>query len=302
MATVLFPLPNSDFDPTETGVPWRVLRQRGHRVVFATPDGKIARADPRLITGEGLGILATFMKADDNGRSAYEDMSRSGEFQHPVSHRDIHTENLDALILPGGHASGMRPYLESNQLQSIVTDLFEQNRPVGAICHGVLLAARSRAADGKSVLFGRKTTALTKIMELTAWALTCLSSVTITEPIPSPLRTKSGGRLQHRSISSAVRSSASSATRRTIWRRASRCETEIIFRRAGRAIRTGLPMSLQRCWGNGKRIFGCSPAKVGPVQLMTRHCPASVSMRSRSSSPAAPHPLTPAGISGRNSS
>jgi len=101
-------------------------------------------------------------------------MSRSGEFQHPVSHRDIHTENLDALILPGGHASGMRPYLESNQLQSIVTDLFEQNRPVGAICHGVLLAARSRAADGKSVLFGRKTTALTKIMELTAWALTCL--------------------------------------------------------------------------------------------------------------------------------
>jgi hypothetical protein len=28
--------------------------------------------------------------------------------------------------------------------------------------------------DGKSVLYGRKTTALTKLMELTAWALTCL--------------------------------------------------------------------------------------------------------------------------------
>ena len=174
MATVLIPLPDRDFDPTEAGVPWRVLRQRGHRIVFATRDGKIARADPRLITGEGLGILATFMKADNNGRSAYGEMSRSEEFQHPVSHPEIHTENFDALILSGGHAAGMRPYLESNQLQSVVADFFERNRPVGAICHGVLLAARSHAADGKSVLFGRKTTALTKIMELTAWALTCL--------------------------------------------------------------------------------------------------------------------------------
>ena len=32
---------------------------------------------------------------------------------------------------------------------------------MAAICHGVLLAARSRRADGRSVLYGRKTTALT---------------------------------------------------------------------------------------------------------------------------------------------
>lgn len=25
MATILMPLPSSDFDPSETGVPWRVL-------------------------------------------------------------------------------------------------------------------------------------------------------------------------------------------------------------------------------------------------------------------------------------
>ncbi len=38
----------------------------------------------------------------------------------------------------------------------------------------MLLAARSRGADGRSVLFGRKTTALTKTLELSGWALTCL--------------------------------------------------------------------------------------------------------------------------------
>jgi hypothetical protein len=68
----------------------------------------------------------------------------------------------------------MREYLESNGLQSIVARFFARNQPVGAICHGVLLAARSRGAKGRSVLYGKRTTALTKFMELTAWALTRL--------------------------------------------------------------------------------------------------------------------------------
>jgi protease I len=46
---------------------------------------------------------------------------------------------------------------------------------VGAICHGVLRAARARGEAGRSALHGRKTTGLTKRMEVGAWALTCLS-------------------------------------------------------------------------------------------------------------------------------
>lgn len=174
MALVLIPLPRRDFDPTEAGVPWRTLHQHGHRLVFATEDGRPAQADPRMLTGEGLGILAEFMRADANGRSAYEEMIRSQEFQHPVAYQTIHPEVIEGMILPGGHASGMRPYLESVQLQTIVAELLERGRPVGAICHGVLIAARARRADGKSVLYGRKTTALPKMLELMGWLLTCL--------------------------------------------------------------------------------------------------------------------------------
>ena len=58
MATLLMPLPDSDFDPTESGFPWRTMRDHGHRVVFATPSGRTARADPKMVTGEGLGILS----------------------------------------------------------------------------------------------------------------------------------------------------------------------------------------------------------------------------------------------------
>ncbi len=174
MAVVLIPLPQRGFDPTEAGVPWRVLHQRGHRVIFATEAGQPAEADPRLLTGAGLGIFAAFMKADANGLSAYGEMTRSREFQHPIRYEIIQPNAIDAIILPGGHASGVRPYLESRQLQATVRDLLASGKPVGAICHGVLIPARAHRADGKSALYGRKTMALPKILELTGWLLTCL--------------------------------------------------------------------------------------------------------------------------------
>lgn len=66
----------------------------------------------------------------------------------------------------------MRVYLESAELQAIVAAFFAAGKPVAAVCHGVVLAARSKRSDGKSVLFARKTTSLTRTQELTAFQLT----------------------------------------------------------------------------------------------------------------------------------
>ena len=186
MATVLIPIPSTDFDPTETAVPWAILRSIGHALVFSTPDGKMGQADARMLTGKGLGILAPMLIADANGRIAYDAMQKSWAFQHPIPYRDIDAGNYRALLLPGGHAPGMKPYLESEMLQAKVADFFAGKKPVAAICHGVLLAARSRAASGKSVLFGKRTTALTRRMEMAAWFLTraCLGNYYRTYPKP----------------------------------------------------------------------------------------------------------------------
>jgi protease I len=173
MATVLIPVPSEDFDPTEAAVPWKTLHALGHRIVFATPDGRQAAADARILTGRGLGVLARVLMADARGRQAYAEMASSPEFAEPIAWSEARISDFHGLLLPGGHAPGMKPYLESTVLQSLVADTFAAGLPVGAICHGVVLAARSRVADERSVLFGKKTTALTKPMELTAWSLTC---------------------------------------------------------------------------------------------------------------------------------
>jgi len=180
LATVLVPLPRIDFDPTEAGVPWRVLTEAGHAFVFATPDGMPAQADPRMLHGTGLGPLAPVLRAQRNAGADHDRMAQSAACRAPIRWSDI-AEGLasgrfDALLLPGGHAPGMREYLESPLLQAAVAGFFEGDRPVAAICHGTVLAARSRvtrgADAGRSVLYGRRTTGLTRQLEMLAWRLT----------------------------------------------------------------------------------------------------------------------------------
>ena len=169
---ILMPLPLTDFDPTESAIPWQILMQNGIDVVFATSNGKEASCDQKMLTGDGLGPCSAFLRADHHGRTAYNEMTASAAFKNPLDWPTLKHHDFDGLLLPGGHAPGMKEYLESECLQQLVVDFFRVEKPVGAICHGVLLAARSRYPNKSSVLFGRKTTALLASQELFAWALT----------------------------------------------------------------------------------------------------------------------------------
>jgi putative intracellular protease/amidase len=185
VAQILIPVPAIDFDPTEAAVSWQILQSLGHTVIFATPDGEIARADDIMVSGQGLDLwgfipilrrfplLGLLMRADRNGRRAYTAMMDDPHFKVPLKWAEIDADKFDGLVLPGGHrARGMRPYLESAVLQRAVAEFFEAEKPVAAICHGVLLVARSISKrTGKSVLYGRKTTALTWAMERAATSI-----------------------------------------------------------------------------------------------------------------------------------
>jgi putative intracellular protease/amidase len=181
---VLLPLPRRDYDPTEVAVSWKILADAGHVVTFATPDGQAARADPVMLDGIGLDfwsrvpglrrlkLIGLALRADRRGRAAHRALVDNAAFRTPISYAQIHADDFDALLLPGGHAQGMREYLESETLQRSVAAFFDANKPVAAVCHGVVLAARSISPlTGRSVLYGRETTALTWKLEHSAWLL-----------------------------------------------------------------------------------------------------------------------------------
>lgn len=167
---VLVPLPDRDFDTTEVAVPWRLLTRAGHEVVFATEAGGARPAcDPLLLTGVIFGQLG----ADPEPKAFYAELEEDPAFSDPIPWSAIEPSDFDALVLPGGHAPGMKQYLGSAELQAKVAAFAALGRPVGAICHGVIVLARATDPEsGKSALYKKRTTCLPKYMERTAYFLT----------------------------------------------------------------------------------------------------------------------------------
>ena len=165
MAKVLFPLPDRDFDVTEVAVPWQLLREAGHDVVFATETGATPACDPLLLTGVVFGKLGAAPEAI----AFYRELERAAEFVSPIRWAECRVDDFAALYLAGGHAQGMKQYLEGAEVQRVTVEMFGTDKPIAAICHGVLVAARSKRADGSSVLQGLRTTCLPKYMERAAY-------------------------------------------------------------------------------------------------------------------------------------
>ena len=162
MARVLVPLPDRDFDVTEVAVPWRLLVDAGHAVVFATESGSVPAADPLLLTGVLFGQLG----AEPEPIEFYRQLLTDPTYLAPLSWEALDAASFDAMVLPGGHAPGMRQYLGSPVLQAFARDFWALERPVAAICHGVLPLARA------GVLTGVRTTCLPKNLERSAFLLT----------------------------------------------------------------------------------------------------------------------------------
>jgi protease I len=166
MAHILIILPQTDFDPTEVAVPWKAWTDAGHEIVFATQTGTPATCDPVTLTGAGLPSQARSLTARPEAQALYAEMAACSAFAAPIRWAAACAADYAAVHFPGGHAPGMKPYLESPEVQRIAREAFAADQPVSAICHGVIPLARA------GLLKGRKTTALTGIMEGMAVFLT----------------------------------------------------------------------------------------------------------------------------------
>ena len=118
-------------------------------------------------------------------------MTQDQAYQHPIPYAELDPNRYKAILLPGGDTLTMRQYLENPVLQKKVYQFWQQGKLIGAICHGVLVLARTiDPQTGHSILYGRKVTALPSrwIVPLTYSTPGC-SSVAIS-CIPAAWQTK----------------------------------------------------------------------------------------------------------------
>ncbi len=159
---ILMPLPDQDFDPTEAGIPWQVCVSRRWSVGFSTEHGKVAQGDLDKLKGPLPGLLS----ASEKARAAFREMTQDAVYQHPIPYAEINPDRYQALLLPGGDTPRMRQYLENAVLQRKVLSFWQQGKLIGAICHGVLVLARTINPQTEcSILYGRKVTAVPRSLD-----------------------------------------------------------------------------------------------------------------------------------------
>ena len=167
MALVLLPLPALDFDPTEVAVSWQVLCRLGHEVVFATPEGQPGHADDLMVSGRGLdpwggvplvrhlALVGLALRANADGRAGLRRVGAPSFLLGPASLARPRCGGVRRNTAPGRPSSpGHAAVPGERVLGELVADFFRADKPVGAICHGVLLAAlvvtRSAAAPSST--------------------------------------------------------------------------------------------------------------------------------------------------------
>ncbi|WP_047286433.1 DJ-1/PfpI family protein [Pseudomonas protegens] len=170
---ILILLPHADYDPSESSLPWQAARDAGFAAQFAPPLGMPAYADSRLVS-LGFGPLNPLLMTPAADLARYHAMTRDPAFCSPLPYAGVDPAAYEGLLIPGGHARGMRSLLESEEVRRIILAFFQADKPVAAVCHGPLALARCiDSASRRSVLHGRKVTALLAgPMELEAWLVT----------------------------------------------------------------------------------------------------------------------------------
>jgi len=97
-------------------------------------------------------------------------------FSNPIRWADIDPVEFTAIHLTGGHAPGMKQYLEAKVLQDKLCAFAKLDRTLSSICHGSLLLARSVDPDtGQSLVYNKRFTTLPHWMEDIAWNVTRLT-------------------------------------------------------------------------------------------------------------------------------
>ncbi|KAI5467622.1 class I glutamine amidotransferase-like protein [Mariannaea sp. PMI_226] len=171
---VLILMADYGHDPTETAVPYTAFKNAGFEVQFATENGKSPECDKVLLKGLGQKLLG----AKRSVIREYNTMVESEACQHPLawSAPGFSLDQFALVFLPGGHDKAVKQILDSPTVHELLAAFFPGTRrpgglkAVGAICHGVLVLANAKQADGKSLLSECSTTTLpARFEQLAFW-------------------------------------------------------------------------------------------------------------------------------------
>ena len=147
----------------EAAHPWKVFKEAGYTVEFASPEGGYAPMDPK-----------SFDLEDPVNKELWHDLAAVENLVHTKSLSALDRDDYAAVFFAGGHGT-MYDFPDSPEIQAIVRSFIESEKPVGAVCHGPAALVNVTLSDGTHLLKDRSVNGFTNEEE---------SGVGLTEVMP----------------------------------------------------------------------------------------------------------------------
>lgn len=144
----------------ELQAPWDALRQAGHDVTMATPQGKKPLPFALSVDPDFDDPLQHYKVNPPQVCARVQQILAGTEWSQPMNLADARMQDYDALVLTGG--PGVCLDITNNpKVHRLILDAFSTRKIIGAICYsvGALAFTRDPANGHKSILYGKRCTA-----------------------------------------------------------------------------------------------------------------------------------------------
>lgn len=137
---------------------YHVFAEAGYEQTIVSPKGGLSPLEPRSLKFPNFDKSAKAWKADE---------AKMALLANTASPDEIRSTEYDAIYFTGGHAV-MFDFPDSEGLQRITREIFEQGGVVSSVCHGYCGLLNTTLSDGSLLVAGRKLTGFAWLEEVLA--------------------------------------------------------------------------------------------------------------------------------------
>jgi putative intracellular protease/amidase len=149
----------------EFAAPYYVFKDAGVDITLASPLGGQPPLDPKS---------SDPASQTDATRRFKTDMDAQAELRETRVLKDVSPADFDAVFYPGGHGP-LWDLAEDAASIKLIETMLAAGKPVAAVCHAPAVLRHPKAANGQSVVQGKKVTGFTNTEE---------AAVGLTEVVP----------------------------------------------------------------------------------------------------------------------
>ncbi|KAA0021361.1 type 1 glutamine amidotransferase domain-containing protein [Antrihabitans cavernicola] len=127
---------------------YHVFEEQGYEQRIVSPNGGLSPLEPRALK---------FPNYDKTAKAWRADEARMALLANTASPDEIDSADFDAIYFTGGHAV-MFDFPDSEGLQRITREIWEQGGIVSSVCHGYCGLLNTKLSDGSLLIADRKLT------------------------------------------------------------------------------------------------------------------------------------------------